>query len=208
MCVRIDQHHVVVYVAQICRVALVRLFLFCLLLPAISGCGKSVTSQLPSYDPSFAATKALELYDGNKDGKLAADELRECPALLVGIARVDRNNDRTITSDEIQARFEVLKTQSDIKTIDLSITSKRRPLGGATVTFTPEPFMGDNLQSYSGTTTEQGRCELIGSQVDLYGLPVGYFKVHVVHEAQGIESIQGCEVADDSPAGNRIAIAL
>jgi hypothetical protein len=205
---RIDQDHVLACEAQIWRAVLIRLSLFPLLLPVINGCGKSVISQLPSYDPSFAATKALELYDGNKDGKLAADELRECPALLVGIARVDRNNDRTITSDEIQARFEGLKTQSDIKTIDLSITSKRRPLGGASVTFTPEPFMGDDLQSYSGTSTEQGRCELIGSQVDLYGLPVGYYKVHVVHEAQGIDSIQGCEVADDSPAGNRITIAL
>jgi hypothetical protein len=189
-------------------VILVRFSLFASLSLVTIGCGGSVTSQLPSYDPSFAATKALELYDGNKDQKLTADELRECPALLIGIARIDRNKDRTITADEIQARFEALKPQSDIKAIDLSITSKRRPLGGATVTFTPEPFMGDDLQSYSGPTTEQGRCELIGSQVDLYGLPVGYYKVHVVHAGQGIDAVQGCEIADDSPAGNRIEIAL
>jgi hypothetical protein len=172
------------------------------------GCGRTVTSQLPSYDPAFAASKAMELYDRNNDGKLAADELSECPALLVGLPRIDRNNDRTITAEEIQARFEALEQQSDIKAIDLLVTSKRRPLGGATVTFTPEPFMGDGLQPYSGTTTEQGRCELIGSQVDLYGLPVGYFKVHVVHEGQRIDAIKGCEVADDSPEGNRIEIAL
>jgi hypothetical protein len=172
------------------------------------GCGRAITSQLPSYDPAFAASKAMELYDRNNDRKLAPDELGECPALLVGLARIDRNNDHTITAEEVQARFVALEQQSDIKTIDLLVTSKGRPLGGATVTFTPEPFMGDGLQSYSGTTTERGWCELIGSQVDLYGLPVGYFKVHVVHEGQGIDAIKGCEVADDSPEGNRIEIAL
>lgn len=172
------------------------------------GCGHTVTSQLPSYDPAFAASKAMELYDRNKDGKLGADELGACPALLVGLPRIDRNNDRTISAEEIQARFAALEQQSDVKTIDLLVTSKKQPLGGATVTFTPEPFMGDGLQSYSGTTTERGRCELIGSQVDLYGLPVGYFKVHVVQEGQGLDVTKGCEVADDSPEGNRIEIAL
>jgi hypothetical protein len=204
----LDREHFVLRATLVRREFLDQLPLFVLLLAVTSGCGGSVTSQLPTYDPPFAATKALELYDSNKDGKLSLEELRECPALLAGISRIDRDKDQTVTAEEIQARFEALKSQSDIKTIDLSITSKRRPLGGATVTFTPEPFMGDDLQSYSGTTTEQGRCELIGSQVDLYGLPVGYYKVHVVHAGQGIDAIEGCEIADDSPAGNRIEIAL
>jgi hypothetical protein len=68
--------------------------------------------------------------------------------------------------------------------------------------------MGDGLQSYSGVTSEQGRCEPIGGEVDLYGLPVGYYKVHIVHEGQGIDATRGCEVADDAPTGNRIEIAL
>jgi hypothetical protein len=187
---------------------LIRWSPFALLSLVAVGCGRTVESQLPSYDPAFAASKAMELYDSNNDGKLAADELSKCPALLVGLPRIDRNNDRAISAEEVQARFEALKLQSDVKTIDLLVTSKRRPLGGATVTFTPEPFMGDGQQSFSGTTTEQGRCELIGSKVDLYGLPVGYFKVHVVHDGQGIDVTKGCEVADDSPEGNRIEIAL
>jgi len=174
----------------------------------ITGCGGSVASQLPSYDPVQAASKAMELYDRNGDGKLAADELRECPALVVGLPRIDRNSDRSITAEEIQARFEALDNQSDIKGLDLSVTSQRRPLGGATVTFTPEPFMGEGLQSYSGVTSEPGRCELVGSEVDLYGLPVGYYKVHIVHEGQGINAIRGAEIADDAPAGNRLELAL
>jgi hypothetical protein len=208
MFVQFGRDRFLVRETKVWREVLVRWSLFPMLLLVINGCGKSVTSQLPSYDPPFAATKAMELYDGNKDGKLGTDELRDCPSFLIGLPRIDRNKDRIITAEEIQARFEALKPQSDIKTIDLTITSKRRPLGGATVTFTPEPFMGDDLQSYTGTTTEQGRCELIGSEVDLYGLPVGYYKVRVIHETQGIDAIQGCEVADDSPAGNRIAISL
>jgi hypothetical protein len=188
--------------------ALVQLTPFALLSLTAIGCGGSVRSQLPTYDPSFASVKAMELYDRNHDGKLAADELRECPALLIGLARIDQNNDRSITAEEVQARFAALKSQSDIKTIDLVVNYKRRPLGGATLTFTPEPFMGDGLQSYAGTTSDHGRCELIGTEVDLYGLPVGYYKVHVIHESQGIDAVQGCEIADDSPAGNRIEVNL
>jgi hypothetical protein len=174
----------------------------------ISGCGGSVTSELPSYDPEYAATKALGLYDRNSDGKLSTDELLDCPAFAVGKPRIDRDADGTITAEEIRSRFEALAKQSDIKALDLRVTAQRRPLGGATVTFTPEPFMGDGLQSYAGVTTEQGMCELIGTNVDLYGLPVGYYKVHVVHEGLGVDSIRGSEVADDTPMGNRLEIAL
>ena len=68
--------------------------------------------------------------------------------------------------------------------------------------------MGEGLQSYSCVTSEQGRCELIGSEVDLYGIPVGFYKVEIVHPQQGIHAIRGVEVADDVPSINRLEIAL
>jgi hypothetical protein len=179
-----------------------------LVLLVIGGCGGSVASQLPSIDPAESAAKAIELYDRSGDGTLVTDELRQCPALVAALRRIDKNSDATITAEEIQSRLEELDRQSDVKVLDLSITSKRRPLGGASVTFTPEPFMGEGLQSYSGVTSEQGRCELIGSEVDLYGLPVGYYKVNIVHGGQGIDATRGIEVADDMPFGNRLEIAL
>jgi hypothetical protein len=179
-----------------------------LLLASASGCGGSVKSQLPSYDPVYAGSKATELYDSNQDGKLSAEELRDCPALLASRQRIDTNSDGAITTDEIESRFAALDKQSDIIALDLRITSKRRPLSGATVTFTPEPFMGDGLQSYSGVTSDHGTCELIGTDVDLYGLPVGYYKVHIVHAGQSIDATHGCELADDTPTGNRVEIAL
>jgi hypothetical protein len=175
---------------------------------ALGGCGGSVTSQLPSYDPEQAASVALELYDRNSDGTLVAEELRESPALAAGRPRIDLNSDGAITAEEMKSRFAALAEQSDVIALDLRVTSNKRPLSGATVTFTPEPFMGDGLQSYSGVTTDHGTCELIGSKVDLYGLPVGYFKVHIVHEGQGIDALRGCEIADDTPTGNRVVIAL
>jgi hypothetical protein len=148
----------------------------------------------------------MESYDRNGDGQLAADELRDCPALLIGRPRIDRNSDGVITAEEIQARFAALKLQSDIKVLDLRVTAKKRPLSGATVTFTMEPLMGEGLQSYSGMTNEQGMCELIGTKVDLYGVPVGYYTVHITHAGQAIDATRGCEVADD--VGNRLEIAL
>lgn len=178
------------------------------LLVIISGCSGSVASQLPPIDPVKSASEAMKLYDRDGDGKLVSDELRECPSFVLGLPRIDRNADKAITADEIQSRFVDLDSQSDIKVIDLSVTFKRKPLGGANVTFTPEPFMGEGLQSYSGMTSEQGRCELVGSEVDLYGLPVGYYKVGIVHGGHGINATRGVEVADDAPAGNRLEIAL
>ncbi|HJQ78896.1 MAG TPA: hypothetical protein VJ828_03025 [Lacipirellulaceae bacterium] len=179
-----------------------------MLLTTIAGCGGSVASQLPSIDPAQNASKAMELYDANGDGKLVRDELRECPSLVFAMQRIDQNSDGAIAADELVARFEALDTHSDIKVLDLTVSLKRKPLGGANITFTPEPFMGEGLQSYSGMTSEQGRCELVGSEVDLYGLPVGYYKVDIVHQGHGINATRGVEVADDAPAGNRLEIAL
>jgi hypothetical protein len=172
------------------------------------GCGGSVASQLPSIDPAQNAAKAMELYDANDDGKLAKDELRDCPSLAVAMQRIDRDSDDAIAADELVSRFEALGTHSDIKVLDLTVSLKRKPLAAATVTFTPEPFMGEGLQSYSCVTSDQGRCELVGSEVDLYGVPVGFYKVEIVHERQGVKASRGLEVADDVPSISRLEIAL
>jgi hypothetical protein len=179
-----------------------------LFLTAVAGCGGSVASQLPTIDPAKNAAKAMELYDANGDGKLVKDELRNCPSLLVAAPRLDQNSDGAIATEEIAERFDALQSHSDIKVVDLTVTLKRKPLAGATVTFTPEPFMGEDLQTYTGVTSDQGRCELIGTEVDLYGIPIGFYKVDIVHQQHGVNAVRGVEVADDVPSINRLEIAL
>ena len=55
-----------------------------LALLASVGCGlsKPKAVDVPPYDPGKIASKAMELYDTNKDSKLDADELKACPGML------------------------------------------------------------------------------------------------------------------------------
>ena len=94
---------------------------------------------------------------------------------------------------------------SDVVGFDLHVSSGGRPLSGATVTYEPEPFMGEGKQSYSGTSNEEGACYLAAQEVRLPGVPTGFYKVHIVQQAEGVDATLGCEVADDVPNANRMA---
>ena len=62
------------------------------LLPLSVGCGGSAGSQLRNYDAATAAAKAMELNDASGDGKIAGDELKNCPALAASIRRIDKDS--------------------------------------------------------------------------------------------------------------------
>jgi hypothetical protein len=43
----------------------------------------------------------LELYDQDKDGQLAQNELSQCPGLAHVLSRYDSNNDSSLSRDEL-----------------------------------------------------------------------------------------------------------
>jgi hypothetical protein len=172
----------------------------------IGGCRKSAVSQLRTSTPAEAAAQVLELYDGNKDGKLDSKELAASPALIDGLPRIDRDRDGAVTLAEMEARFGAHDQMSDVVAFQLHVKSKNVPLSGALVTFMPEPFMGEGKQSYVGTTDQGGACSLEGQEIKLPGVPTGYYKVHIVHQASGTDVTRGVEVADDTPAPNRLEL--
>jgi len=169
------------------------------------GCAKSAVSQLRTGTPAEAAAKVLELYDSNKDGKLAPDELKASPALAAGVSKIDKNRDGSIDAAEMQARFERHDQMADLVAFDVEVSANRRPLEGATVTFIPEPFMGEGKQSYVGVTSSTGAANLEGQQLELPALPTGYYTVHIVHPPSQTDVKRGTEVADDTPSPNRLA---
>jgi hypothetical protein len=67
--------------------------------------------------------------------------------------------------------------------------------------------MGEGLQSYSGTTNSDGVCVPAGSDVELPGIPRGFYQVKVNHPGQRIDVVRGVEIADDA-SGNRLQISL
>jgi hypothetical protein len=177
------------------------------LLPLCAGCGGSASSQMRNYDAQAAAAKAMELNDASGDGRIAGEELKNCPALAASIRRIDKDSDGAISREELQARFEALDAQSDLVAVSVSVTSKGRPLPEAQVTLTPAPFMGEGLQDYSGTTDSGGNCLLKGSAVELPGIPSGFYQARISHAGSSVDRVLGCEIADDA-SGSRLNLAL
>ena len=173
-----------------------------------SGCGGSPSASLQSYDPQTAAAKAIELYDANADGKIAADELTKSPALAVSIRRLDGNRDGALTTDEIQARFVELDKWAKYVALDTTFTHRGRPLICAQITMSPEPFMGENYPTYTGPTLEGGTGALQPDDGrEFPATPSGFYTVRVVHPGLGIDEVRGAEISDDS-SGSRLMIAL
>ena len=113
------------------RIKLLLSFFLVAQILSASGCGGSPSASLQSYDPQTAAAKAIELYDANGDGKIAADEVKKSPALAVSIRRLDGNRDGALTTDEIQARFVELDKWAKYVALDTTFTHRGRPLVGA-----------------------------------------------------------------------------
>jgi hypothetical protein len=172
----------------------------------VSGCGQPSMDKVARNDPSTAAAKAIESYDKNSDGKLAADELKASPALTASLRRLDGNRDSALSADEIKARFDELDKWAKYVGLDMTVTSRGQPLVGALVTLTPEPFMGD-YPTLSGTTVDGGACPLVAEGWDLIAVPAGFYTVRIVHPAQRIDAVRGVEISDDS-TGSRLQIAL
>lgn len=176
------------------------------LVAALAGCSKSSISQLRTNSPDAAAGLALDLYDANRDGKISQDELAKSLSLVDGRSRIDSNNDHAIDRAELVARFQKHDQMSDAVSFSLQVLNKGAPMSGATVTYVPEPFMGEGKQSYVGTVADNGFCTLEGEQAHMPGgsVPTGFYKVHIVDQASGIDIERGIEVADDSPTANRV----
>jgi len=166
------------------------------------GCGNAAKSQLRTSSPAEAAAAVMVLYDANKDGKVDDKELEASPALVDGLPRIDKNRDHAIDAAEMQARFEAHDKMSDVVGFDVSVTAKGRLVIGADVTFIPEPFMGEGKQSYVGRTNKGGAAHVHGQNVELVGVPTGYYTVRLVHEGSKLDVKRGCEVADDTPSPN------
>lgn len=170
-----------------------------------AGCGgKSVVSELREGTPAEAAARVMTLYDGDKDGKLAAAELAASPGILDGLSRIDSNKDGAVDLAEMTARFTVHDDLSDVIPTQTMVTANGTPLESAVVIFTPDPCMGEGKQTYRGSTVG-GIAQPMGETTSM-PTPIGYYTVQVVHSESGVNLTRGCEVANDTPSPNRLAI--
>jgi hypothetical protein len=161
------------------------------------GCSRSTVQRVSTFDHSAATAKALDQYDRNGDHKLSAQEVNASAALSVSAARMDKNRDGSLSEDEIRDRFMAHESHAGKFLFQVSVSLKGKPLAGAAVTFRPEPFTGESLQSYVGTTGENGLCSLEGVDFKTLGIPNGFYRIRVIQADHGIDVIRGAEIAND-----------
>src|SRR4029079_4775053 len=106
---------------------------------------------------SQAGKLAMEMYDKNGDGRVDGNELEQAPALKASLRLLDTDGDGAVSANEIAARVQVWKAmKTSLTGLGCVIKLDDKPLVGATVTFEPEAFLGDEVKPAIGTTNSLG----------------------------------------------------
>ncbi len=142
---------------------------------------------------SGAASKAMELYDTNKDGKISGAELDAAPGLKAALKVMKTDKDRGITSDQIVDRVDKWK-ESKIGRMSVSVQVYRngQPLSGATVKLVPEKFLSEYLTVVPQGKTNQTGMAMIslpttpGPEGDPPGMGPGIYRVEITKDGEAI----------------------
>lgn len=145
----------------------------------LSGCGGPERVAAPQFDASGAAAEAMSLYDTNSDGELDETELESCMALARAIDEIDTDGNGLLSEEEIRARVDYfIQGRVGRQSLMCRIVKGNRPVEGATVTFVPEPFMADVIESASGKTNFNGEA-VINIADQMGGVQTGFYKVQI-----------------------------
>jgi len=160
----------------------------------------------PRIDPFAAGAAAMKQYDTNGDGTISGDELEKAPSLKKSLARIDRNEDAAVTAAETTGR---IRQWQDSKlgrcSLLCEVNKGGKPLVGATVKFVPEKFLGDQMQTATGVTDEDGLADVSVpiSSDEPSGLAPGLYLVEITKKGEDIpakyntKTILGEEIAID-----------
>lgn len=180
------------------------------LLTSVGCLTKPKAVDVPPYNPGQIASKAMELYDTNKDGKLDADELKACPGMLFslkGPKSIDTNSDGMIDSGEIQARIQawidmkVGLTCPIVKFVDKKGKVPKDVIG-KNVVLTPDPLHEGLLKATTPIAIdENGQCSpSTPDNIDnLSGMSYGFFTIKIEgtsYDNLGVEIFDGAKEED------------
>src|SRR5262249_2101503 len=128
----------------------------------VCGCtGGQERIKPPRINPTSAASQAMELYDTNHDGKLSQDELAKCPGVLISVDKYDTNHDKMIDEEEFRTRLtNLLKNGTGATQLACVVSYQGKSLAGAKVVLEPEPYLGTDIQSAEGVTSNAGIADV------------------------------------------------
>jgi hypothetical protein len=143
----------------------------------------------PAIDADRAATEAIRLYDANQNGSLNAAELAKCPGILAEFKSYDTDGNGEISSAEIAARIRELRRAGiGLTRLNCDVTVNGRGVAGATVTFEPESYLGDEIKTAIGLTDDRGVAQMAIStenlpadQRGIRAIHCGTYKVRITH---------------------------
>lgn len=164
------------------------------------------------------ASRALETYDTDADGRIAGEELDSVPGLKKYIALYDQNGNGAISGEELRTRFSGWKEQGlALRRLDIRLSLNGQPLRSATITFVPESYMPESVKQATGTTDSSGLAKMSVAPEDLpeslqklggnvRGVYVGTFKIEITHPSINLADVYesgaalGEEIARDTVA--------
>jgi EF hand len=188
------------------RPALVRLLSGLVLLAA--GCRGGGPPGVPSFSPADAAAAALAEFDANKDGALDAKELEQCPPLREAFKRgLDKDKDGRVTAGEIMERLRIYQEEGMMSVCSIQVLLDGNPLAGATVTMTPEKFLGPTFKPATGTTGPEGFAPLKVEGPQPGFVPYGFYRVAVSKQGAGGKEIIPARYNTQTTIGKEFAPA-
>jgi hypothetical protein len=183
----------------------------------VCGCsGGQERIKPPRIFPTAATRQAFELYDTNHDGKLSQEELTKCPGVLISIDRYDANHDKQIDQEEFKSHLtSLLKGGTGATQLACVVSYQGKSLAGAKVMLEPEPYLGTDIQSAEGVTSNAGIAD-VGMPPEkapaalkaMKLIQYGTFKVRITHPSISIpakyntETTLGYETIPGEPSAN------
>jgi hypothetical protein len=156
----------------------------------------------PKMSPSNAASQALKMYDANSDGKISGDEFNAC----LGLKAIAK--DGAVTGEMISSLVEKWQKGAAGRVgAGVTVLRNGKSLGGASVKFVPEKFLGGNVQPATGTTDANGTCAVtvpVTAAGEPKGLFLGFYRVEVTKSGENIpekyntETSLSCAVLNDA----------
>lgn len=174
------------------------------LLLVIGGCsGRPPAVQAPDWDATAMTEQVFTEHDKDGDGTLSEEELSAVPGLGYCLPVTDADGDRKLSKSEVTDRIKLYEEmRTGAVSFRMQILYRGRPLPGAQVKLTPEPFVASVLTPATGVTGRDGWVRPATPEfASDPAMQVGFYRIEVtsphveISEDYNVNTVIGVEVS-------------